>query len=93
MSDVPSAYKGERSSGEKTPCTKEPYEVKVIRRMGRDALQIMWPARRGQAEVAGPTEVAVCKDVVITRIQPTPKSFRVNAGDVAALQASNDVTF
>jgi hypothetical protein len=26
-------------------------------------------------QVAGPTEVAVCEGVVITRIQTTPKSF------------------
>jgi hypothetical protein len=41
---------------------------------------------RRSKQVAGPTEVAVCEGVVITRIQPTPKSFRVNTGDVAALQ-------
>jgi hypothetical protein len=41
-------------------------------------------------QVAGPTEVAVCEGVVITRIHPTPKSFRVNTGDVAALQASSN---
>jgi hypothetical protein len=37
-------------------------------------------------QVAGPTEVTVCESVVITRIQPTPKSFRVKTGDVVALQ-------
>ena len=41
-------------------------------------------------QVAGPTEVAVCEGVVITRIQPTPKSFRVNTGDVGALQARSN---
>ena len=41
-------------------------------------------------QVAGPTEVAVCEVVVIPRIQPTPKSFRVNTGDVAALQARSN---
>jgi RNA binding exosome subunit len=39
-----------------------------------------------QNRVSGPTEVEVGEGVVITRIQPTPKSFRVNTGDVAALQ-------
>jgi hypothetical protein len=38
-------------------------------------------------QVVGPTEVAVCEGAGITRIQPTPKSFRVNTGDVGALQA------
>jgi hypothetical protein len=38
-------------------------------------------------QVAGPTKVTVCKGVGITRIQPTPKSFRVDTGDVSALQA------
>jgi hypothetical protein len=37
-------------------------------------------------QVAGPTELTVCEGVVITRIHPTPKSFRVNTGDVGALQ-------
>jgi hypothetical protein len=41
-------------------------------------------------QVAGPTEVAVCEGVGITRIQPTPKSFRVNTGDVVALQARSN---
>jgi hypothetical protein len=41
-------------------------------------------------QVAGPTEVTVCEGVVITRIQPTPKSFRVNTGDVVALQARSN---
>jgi len=40
--------------------------------------------------VTGPTEVVVCEGVVITRIQPTPKSFRVNTGYVGALQARSD---
>jgi hypothetical protein len=31
-------------------------------------------------EVAGATEAAVCESVVITRILPTPKSFRVDTG-------------
>jgi hypothetical protein len=41
-------------------------------------------------QVAGPTEVAICEGVGITRIQPTPKSFRVNTGDVVALQARSN---
>jgi hypothetical protein len=41
-------------------------------------------------QVAGPTELAVCEGVVITRIQPTPKSFRVNTGVVGALQARSN---
>jgi hypothetical protein len=32
-------------------------------------------------KVAGSTEATVCESIGITRIQPTPKSFRVDAGD------------
>jgi hypothetical protein len=41
-------------------------------------------------QVAGPTEVVICEGVVITRIQPTPKYFRVNTGDVGALQTRSN---
>jgi hypothetical protein len=41
-------------------------------------------------QVAGPTELTVCEGVVITRIHPIPKSFRVNTGDVGALQARSN---
>ena len=40
--------------------------------------------------VAGPTEVAVCEGIGITLIQSTPKSFRMNTGDVVALQARSN---
>jgi hypothetical protein len=41
-------------------------------------------------QVAGPNEVAVCEGVGITRVHPTPKSFRVNTGDVVALQVRSN---
>jgi hypothetical protein len=41
-------------------------------------------------QVAGPTEMTVCEGLVITRIQPTPKSFRVNTVDVVAFQARSN---
>jgi hypothetical protein len=44
--------------------------------------------RNTPTQVAGPTEAAVCGSVVITRIQPTSKSFRVDRGNVVVLQAS-----
>jgi hypothetical protein len=46
--------------------------------------------RRRSTQVAGPTELAVGKGVVITRIQPTPKSFRVDTGDVVSLQGRSN---
>jgi anthranilate phosphoribosyltransferase len=45
---------------------------------------------RRSMQVAGPTEVAVYEGGGITCIQPTPKSFRVNTGDVSALQARSN---
>jgi hypothetical protein len=50
-------------------------------------LQSSGPPDEGRriTQVAGPTEVSVCEGVGITRIQPTPKSFRVNTGDVVAM--------
>jgi anthranilate phosphoribosyltransferase len=42
-------------------------------------------------QVAGPTEVAVCEGGGITCIQPTPNSFRVDTGDVSALQERSNV--
>jgi len=39
---------------------------------------------RRSTQVAGSTKVVVCEGVVITSIQPTPKSFRVNTDDDAA---------
>ena len=46
--------------------------------------------RRRSTQVAGPTELAVGEGVVITRIQPTPKSFRVDTGDVVSLQGRSN---
>ena len=45
---------------------------------------------RRSTQVAGSTKVVVCEGVVITSIQPTPKSFRVNTDDDAALQARSN---
>jgi hypothetical protein len=42
---------------------------------------------RRNKQVAGPTEATDCESVVITRIQFTPKSFRVDRGDFVVLQA------
>ncbi len=65
-------------------------------------LQMMWTSNldgvargtpddvRRIKEVAGPTEVTVCKSVVITRIQPTPKSFRKYRGDFVFLQSMSN---
>jgi hypothetical protein len=70
---------------------KVPIRVEGHPEDGRDDLQIMWTARldtgRWITQVTGPTEVAVCEVVVITRIQSTPKSFRVDTVDVVALQS------
>jgi hypothetical protein len=55
-------------------------------------LEASSPPDKGRriTQVAGPTQVAVCEGVVISRIQPTPKSFRVNTGDGGALRAGSN---
>ena len=45
---------------------------------------------RQNTQVAGPTEDVVCESVVITRIQPTPKSFRVDRGDFVVPQGMSN---
>jgi hypothetical protein len=45
------------------------------------------PPNEWALEVAGATEETVCERVGITRIQPTPKSFRVDTSEVVTVQA------
>jgi hypothetical protein len=44
------------------------------------------PPNDWDLEVAGLTEAAVCESVGITRIQPAPRSFRVDTSDDVTLQ-------
>jgi hypothetical protein len=45
------------------------------------------PPNEWALEVAGATEETVCESVWITRIQTTPKSFRVDTNEVVTVQA------
>ena len=92
--------KRERETERKTPCTLPLKKLRCHKRLksaggwGKmpSKLQSSGPPDEGRriTQVAGPTEVAVCEGVGITRIQPTPQSFRVDRGDVVALQARSN---
>jgi hypothetical protein len=62
--------------------------------MGQDALQarVKWPARRGQADHAGgrSNQSGSLRRFCDHPYPATPKSFRVNTGDVGALQARSN---